>query len=277
MVPPEHLRITNLELAAGQEWIDEQCAWRIVRLRSGTAYWLDLTNPRALTEGELLVMAPNCKGTIRASQLGEAVLDWFLFDPNLLCGFFTVAERHWFEHEARKFISPIQFLPSTHPVGLDMTALLKRSSADAELIQRGETLILALRVLAPSLPVDGISANRCAAAEDRFRQIISRMPDTELIRHTSAELAQLCGCTPRHFNRLFRAQFGESPRARQTDLRLLKARQLLESAADDIPQIAEACGYSSLRLFSSLFRRRFGMSPLEWRQSAQKKAPVEHP
>jgi AraC-like DNA-binding protein len=274
MVRPEHLRVTKLELAAGQEWIDEQSAWRIVRLRSGTAYWLDMANPRALTEGELLVMAPKCKGTIRASQLGEAVIDWFLFDPNLLCGFFTVAERHWFEHEASKIISPIQFLPSTHPVGKEMTALLERSSADPELIQRGQTLILAFRVLAPSLPVNGNMTQRAAAAEDRFRQLISRMPDTELIRHTSAELAQLCGCTPRHFNRLFRAQFGESPRARQTALRLLKARQLFDSADEDIAEIAKACGFRSLRLFNSLFRRRFGMNPSDWRHGAAKKPPI---
>jgi AraC-like DNA-binding protein len=242
-----------------------------VRLRSGTAYWLDVANPRSIAPGELLVLAPNIKAVVRASQLGEAVLNWFPFDPHLLCGFFTVEERHWFESGADGTIRPIQFLPSNHPISLDMTALLVRNPPAPEIIQRGEALVLALRVLTQNMPSPAPTSSRSAAARERFFQVISRMPDTELIEHSSEELARLCGCTARHFNRLFRARFGESPRARQTELRLLKARQLLDTSVQAVAQIAADCGYRSLSLFNSLFKRRFGMSPSEWRQSAAKR------
>src|SRR5260370_36369243 len=92
------------------------------------------------------------------------------------------------------------------------------------------------------------------------------MPDIETIRPTPEALAGLCGCSPRHFNRLFREHFGESPRARQTELRLLKARQLLGDADAKIIQVALDSGYHSLSLFNALFKRRFGMSPSAWRQ-----------
>jgi transcriptional regulator GlxA family with amidase domain len=107
---------------------------------------------------------------------------------------------------------------------------------------------------------------------NRFEQIISRMPDAELIEHSSEELARLCGCTPRHFNRLFRLRFGAPTRAKQTELRLLKARQLLEVSTITVAQVSVECGYRSVILFNSLFRRRFGMSPSEWRQNVPKKA-----
>lgn len=260
------LRIGELKLAPGEEWVDQGAAWRLVRLWSGTAYWLDPASPRALLEGELLVLGPGIKGVIRASQLGEAVLHWFPFDPSVLCGFFTLPERHWFESSAGRSIPPVQFLPSAHPISEEMTRLLQRQPPDSELVKRGEALVLALRVLTRAMPSLDPLEHRAAAARDRFCEVISRMADIELIRHTSEELARLCGCTPRHFNRLFRAHFGESPRARQTELRLLKARQLLDGSDQMVAQIAADCGYRSLSLFNSLFKRRFGVSPSEWRQ-----------
>ena len=271
MTPPGQLHIEEVKLAAGEEWVDDCGAWRLVRLRSGKSYWLDPATPREVNEGELVVLAPKIRAVLRASQLGEVVLNWFPFDPNLLSGFFTVAERHWFESSADLSIAPVQFLPITHPISLAMTGLLERSPRDSEIIERGKALVLALRVLTQSMPELERNTGRTAAAHDRFYEVISRMPDTELIRHTSEDLARLCGCTPRHFNRLFRAHFGESPRARQTELRLLKARQLLDSSNQMVAQIAVDCGYRSLSLFNSLFKRRFGMSPSEWRHQLARK------
>lgn len=266
MRSPGHLRIDELRLEPGREWNDESCAWRFVRVRQGEAYWLDPAKPRLIAPGELLVLAPNVKGVIRASQLNEVVLDGFQFDPILLCGLFTVSERHLFETGGDSFIKPIQFLPSTHPVSQSMAALIGRLPGGHKVAERAELLVLALRVLAEAFPAVAPEAQKGSGAQDRFQEIITRMPDLELIDHTSEQLARLCGCTPRHFNRLFRAQFGESPRARQTELRLLKARHLLGSSEEKVTQIAAECGYGSLSLFNSLFRRRFGMSPSEWRQ-----------
>ena len=259
------LQLQELKLAAGDEWIDKPEGWRLVLLHKGLAYWLGTSTPRAITEGEMLVIAPKVTGLIRASQLGEVQLRWFSFDPGIVCGLFTIAERQWLECAAGAVLDPVQFLPSTHPIAEAMTTFMERTRTEPMIIQRGEALLLALRLLAQSMPPVEPVGGRVAAAHDRFHQIIAQMPDTELIRRTSEELAALCGCTPRHFNRLFRAQFGQSPRVRQTELRLLKARSLLETGENTVPQIAAECGYRSLSLFNSLFKRRFGFSPSEWR------------
>jgi AraC-like DNA-binding protein len=270
---PGHLRLEQLPLEPGGEWMDESPAWRFVRLSKGEAYWLVATKPRVATAGELMVVAPNLKVDIRASQLGGAVLDAFFFCPGLLCGFFTLAERQFLENQAAQALDPIQFLPSTHPVSQGLAVLGERRHTHYELVQRGELLVLALLLFSQAMPVVEQAEGHSAPAHDRFEQIISHMPDMELIRHSAEELARLCGCTPRHFSRLFRHQFGESPRARQTQLRLLKARALLESSDEKVTQIAADCGYQSLSLFNSLFKRRFGMTPSEWRQTTTKKSP----
>jgi AraC-like DNA-binding protein len=269
---PGHLRLEQLLLEPGGEWTDESPAWRFVRLSKGEAYWLVATKPRVATAGELMVSAPSLKLNIRASQLGAAVLDAFSFCPGLLCGFFTLAERQLLENQAARTLDPIQFLPSTHPLSQGLAVLGDRRHTPNELVQRGELLVLALLFFSRAMPVVEQTEGHGAPAHDRFEQIISHMPDMELIRHSAEELARLCGCTPRHFSRLFRHQFGESPRARQTQLRLLKARALLESSDEKVTRIAADCGYQSLSLFNSLFKRRFGMTPSEWRQTTTKRS-----
>jgi AraC-like DNA-binding protein len=270
MKTPGHLQIETVQLAPSQEWSGaDSHAWCFVRLSRGSAYWLDTARPRALNEGELLVTAPGVKALVRASQLNDVVLHAFNFDPEQLCGFFTLTERHFFDRNGLGSTEPVRFLPSTHPIAMGMAELLGQAETENTLMVRLELLRLAVGYFSAGMDVPHQPLASAVSAQHRFQEVISRMPDVELVNYTPEELAVLCGCSPRHFNRLFHAQFGDSPRARQTEMRLLKARQLLGMSDAKIVQVAEESGYRSLSLFNSLFKRRFGMSPSEWRQKAR--------
>ena len=266
LITPGHLRIGQIKLAPGQEWSDDAKAWRFVRLSRGAAYWLDTSRPRSVAEGELIIVGPGKKVVIRASQLNEVLLQGFSFAADLLCGFFTLTERHFFEGGGIHGSGEAQFLPSTHPLTERFTVLSGRAATGQDLAFRVEVLGMAMAFFGDVAA--GVRMPRASAvsAQHRFHQIISQMPDLEIIHHTPEQLARLCGCSPRHFNRLFHEHFGESPRARQTELRMLKARQLLLSSNSQIIQVALDSGYRSLSLFNALFKRRFGMSPSELRR-----------
>ena len=253
-------------MGSGEEWSTDSEAWRFVLLRSGSAYWLDAIKPRELSPGELLVVSPKTKGAIRASQLGEALLHWFAFDPSSIFGFFTATERQWLESGARHTIGDLCCFPSTHPITAGMAALLDSYPREQGLIERGKAMVVALSVLSQDMPARSTVLRHPSGAKARFQQIISRMPEWELIQHSSEELARLCGCTPRHFNRMFRVRFGAPPRIKQAELRLRKACQLLENSGEAVAEIAATCGYQSLAHFKSLFKRHFGMTPLNWRK-----------
>ena len=272
-----HLRIEEVKLLPGQEWTNEEPVWHFVQVSSGAAYWLDPAKPRAFTEGELVVSGPLVKAVIRASQLTEVVLHWFGFAPELLSGFFTIAERRLFETGNASDVRALQFLPSTHPVTQRFVLLAKQRKSHNGLTERTEVLgvVAAFFGEGDLTPHPEPPAALAPNAHNRFEQIVSQMPELELIHHTPEQLARLCGCSPRHFNRLFHERFGESPRARQTELRLLKARQLLGDTNEKIVQIALDSGYRSLSLFNSLFKRRFGMSPSEWREKSAGNGPKE--
>jgi AraC-like DNA-binding protein len=261
------LHIEEATLSPGQEWADETPAWRFVRVSAGAAYWLGAPGPRALADGEVLVVAPPVKALIRASQLNTVSLHGFLFVPEWLCGLFTLSERRFFESAGAQ-AEPVTFLPSTHPVAQGFAALAARGNSDPRLARRAEVLGRAATYFGQGPATGQVPQRASPSVQDRFEQIVSHMPELELIHHSPEELARLCGCSPRHFGRLFRQQFGQSPRARQTELRLLKARQLLANGEKTIALVALESGYRSSSLFNSLFKRRFGMSPSAWRQQA---------
>jgi AraC-like DNA-binding protein len=265
-----HLVIEQITLGPGQEWMAPARGWRFLHVSSGAAYWLGSSRPRSLTEGEMLVIAPATTGLVRASQLSQVMLHAFIFAPDLLCGFFTLSERHFLEAGGAGPVQDVQFLPSTHPVTQQFAALARSRLRPDSLAQRVEVLSLVAAVFDEEIVRRRPPATLGTSAVHRFKQLIAQLPDMELIHHSPEHLARLCGCSLRHFNRLFRKFFKTSTRARQTELRLLKARQLLCETEQKIMQVALDCGYCNLSLFNALFKRRFGMTPSECRRQASK-------
>jgi AraC-like DNA-binding protein len=268
MKVPRHLQLEEIKVPPGQEWTDTAAVWHFLHVSGGAAYWLGDNRTRSLIEGEMIIVAPAVKGAVRASQIGEVTLHVFNFAPDLLCGLFTLAERHFFESSGGELLRSVQFLPSTHPANRQFAALIESDLKPNSLAQRIEALSLIAAVFDQDVAQHHTPVSLGTTALHRFHQLIAEMPDSEIINHSPEQLARLCGCSPRHFNRLFRKYFGASARARQTELRLLKARQLLCDTEAKIVQVAMDSGYRNLSLFNSLFKKRFGMTPSGWRRRA---------
>ena len=265
MRPLTQLQLTEIKLEPGEEWLTVPGVWRFLRLHQGAAYWLGVGVIRSLAEGEMLVVAPRLAGSIRASQLTPVVVHGFSFSAELL-GFFTLGERQVLEKQAHTE-DKVNFLPSTHPVAHKFSAHVATASPQSHLTGRVAGLDLVAAYFNDALGRQPLPATRQSSTPERFTRLIVQMPETELINHTPEELARLCGCSARHFNRLFQQRFGTSARARQTELRLQKARQLLAASDEKIVHLALECGYHNLSLFNYLFKKRFGMTPSQSRKN----------
>ncbi len=75
-----------------------------------------------------------------------------------------------------------------------------------------------------------------------------------------------------HFNvdrstvfRLFKNTFGLSPKEYIDRFRFEKACQLLSNKKLKIKEVAYSCGFTNQCYFSAAFHKRFGVSPLQWR------------
>jgi AraC-like DNA-binding protein len=89
---------------------------------------------------------------------------------------------------------------------------------------------------------------------------------------TVAGAAKAAALSPYHFHRQFRSVFGETPMQFVQARRLEAARRMLLTTDLPVTQICLLVGFESLGSFSTLFRRRFGRSPREFRRQGKKQA-----
>lgn len=91
-------------------------------------------------------------------------------------------------------------------------------------------------------------------------------------------LACLARMSKRSFLRAFHAATGTTPIAYLLQLRLNHAVHLLRHSAQNITEIAFAAGFNDSNYFTRQFRRRFGLSPRQWRQQSRHHlaSPREH-
>ena len=78
-------------------------------------------------------------------------------------------------------------------------------------------------------------------------------------------LAAMAGMSKNHFIRAFRAATTQTPYAYVIGQRLARATQALRSDDQSVTRIAAEAGFTSASCFSNVFRRHFGVSPLDYR------------
>ena len=81
-----------------------------------------------------------------------------------------------------------------------------------------------------------------------------------------SQLATAAGLSTRQLERLFRKYLGRTPTRFYLDLRLDKARQLLQQTDMTVLDVALACGFVSASHFSKCYRERFVRTPRAERQ-----------
>ncbi|QJD84704.1 AraC family transcriptional regulator [Cohnella herbarum] len=97
----------------------------------------------------------------------------------------------------------------------------------------------------------------------------------ELVRHMEMfftedisldRLAERSGYTQSYVSRLFREITEFSPQQYLNELRMSAATSYLYTTNMSVQKIAEAVGYPGIHYFSRMFKKKFGVSPSEWRQ-----------
>jgi AraC-like DNA-binding protein len=263
--PLTQLLIQQARLQPCSEWTEKSGAWRFLLVSEGSAYWLQAGGSTLVATGDVLVVAPHARGVIRASALTEVLLHGFAFTPDLIGGFFTLGERHFFDTLKTKALGGVQFFTTGHPIAKGMSAAVSRPRPPG-LLERIQLLGLVATVFdEESKPRRAVTSGRSLAFH-HFEELIAELPDMDLIDREPEELAVFCECSVLQFRRLFRKRFGCSIREWQTKLRLIKACQLLCNKYESINSVAAASGYRSISLFDSQFESRFGMSPAAWRK-----------
>lgn len=102
---------------------------------------------------------------------------------------------------------------------------------------------------------------------DKMKQIIKYIEQNYSSRITIADISEAMGLSQSHFMKYFKKTMGTSFVDYLNDYRLTMASRLLLASSDSILNIAGEVGFENLSYFNRVFKKRFGMTPRNYRKS----------
>lgn len=259
-----HLVLYERQLGTDQEWECKLPGWSFLHVHHGDGLLLEPNPPRILEEGNTMSQGPGQSCVVRASHISQLQLHYFFVQPELLTGILSPIECQ--QLQDRQTTRPVRVFSAQHDLSELFRTLARHAQTNKQLEARCAMLNLASQVLREALPPAPNQQASQLTAEERLETFIREIPAAELQNLSVTEAARRCGCSVRHFSRLFKARCGVTLLAKQIDLRLQRAQQLLLETDAKIITIAMDSGFQHLGLFTAMFKRRFGMTPSAWRR-----------
>ncbi len=158
---------------------------------------------------------------------------------------------------------------SDDPIILTLVETLWAASPDGDRLLADHLRMAILARLASVLELSSIGSGAGLS-----RQIIGRIVDL-LSADLRADvdlttMAAMAALSPFHFSRAFKASTGVPPHRYRVQLRVAKARELLETTDLPIGEIAAQVGYDDPSYLARLFRREVGATPAAYRREWRK-------
>jgi AraC-like DNA-binding protein len=261
------LRQTRLNSPEELEFKAEALYFLFGRAGSGK-----FSSPRAshrLAAGEIVVVNNHSGGKVTAENKGEIHFSHFSLSFENLLPLFGTSEISRL-HVLTENLKAGKNFPARLPLATECQKLLTAVPAEFDLNHRGQLLRIAASILANEFKAIQAQHAPTASPDEHVARVFEKLSATELINLSVSELAARFNCSRRHLNRLFHQHFGVSVATLRMEMRLLKAVSLLRDAGAKIINVAEQCGFNHLGLFNTCFKRRFGVSPGQWRKSGFK-------
>ena len=163
-------------------------------------------------------------------------------------------------------LNPTMRLPESDPQMYDNHSTLlhniavnKRRPFYAIVESRGILFILLSRFLKHATPKQNIRDERISNATAYIHRHITEQIDVR-------QLASGAFMSEGHFIRLFRKQLGETPKNYIIRLKMERAEFMLITTDMPVKNIAVLLGYDEVSYFTSLFKKKVGYAPNEYRK-----------
>lgn len=101
---------------------------------------------------------------------------------------------------------------------------------------------------------------------DKISFVIQKMNKEYQKDYGLEDWGKMCNLSKYHFLRIFKSITGVSPLEYRNNIRLEHVREQIEETDAPISEIGESAGFSSPAYFCQAFKKRFGVSPSEYRK-----------
>ena len=218
--------------------------------------------------GDIYIFAPGMLHALR--QAGDDSMEYenIIFELELLGGAGDVcAERYLLPLQSGRLALPV-LLRADVPCYTPCVRCLHEAEEASRTRQIGYELAIKgalLRFLALLVAAGGVLPAADTPDTRRLKTVLQLISSRYTGELHVGEAASACGCSPSHFMRWFRKMTGQSFTEYLNEYRLQQAAEALRCGSDTVLNIAEQCGFENLSYFNRLFKKRYRMTPREYR------------
>lgn len=266
MLAQDWLILRSNKIEVHTEWTHVHEGLAFVFLIEGVGQFTQAGANDSIAPGDILVLGGGRPSRISSSKGGLRFLT-FAVSMELLFPLFASSEISLL-HDIVAGFNGMKHFRSPSPLTGKCGQLLSEASTMKGLTQRSQLLRVAAEVLSEECQRSPQHRAGFVSLEDHLRQVFQSLSADDLLSSTVEQLASRFGCSRRHLNRLFHQHLGLSVGDVRREMRLLKAVSLLREPDAKIINIAEQCGFNHSGVFSKYFRRRFALTPSEWRRAS---------
>jgi AraC family transcriptional regulator, arabinose operon regulatory protein len=225
----------------------------IIVCAKGSGWCETLAGRFDVTAGQVVILPPGEPHSYAADDADPWTLWWLHVSGRDLPEFLTAA--------GMTRDAPVRNLSDPFGVITLVAEVLKwmeRDTTTASLLaSAGAAWHLMALLVSDRFPDDPRSNSLDEIADYIRDHIDERLPITELARRASL--------SPSHFATLFKKQFGVPVLQYQTQLRMARARKLLDTTERTIAEIASTVGYPDSFYFSRQFKNTHGLTATSYR------------
>lgn len=119
---------------------------------------------------------------------------------------------------------------------------------------------------------DKATTEKSYKSRNRIVEDVERIIHEEYAQHLTLEsIAKSLHFTPNYLGTVFKTVRKMSVNSYLMQVRMEKACELLRGSSDSVNDIALACGFGSITYFHASFKKNYGQTPQEYRQTARRK------
>lgn len=248
-------------------WHEEM---ELIVVKKGRGIIIVDRKPYEVRAGELMVVLPGQLHGIRRRRQEEMEYENIIFLPKMLMnpGEDLCTAQFLVPLFGEETASPILVAEGTKEQAAflrcveELDGLSRERPYGYELAVKGKLYELLYLVLTVRRP---IRAERPGKSREKIKALLEYVEEHYGERVTVEDGAAVCYYSQSHFMKYFRQYMGMSFVTYLNDYRLTRAAGFLIEGEETVTAVAQRCGFDNLSYFNRLFRRKYGMTPGEYR------------
>lgn len=204
--------------------------------------------------GQLVVVPPNAPHAYWADAEKPWTLWWMHVDGTLV--------RDWISVAGARIDAPVRTISDLYQaIALidQVIRHMRKDTTSASVLAASGAAWHLLTLLAGDRPAGDVSSTTIERSAEYLRLHFAE-------RFTVSDLAAMASLSVSHFAALFKKQVGQPVHVYQNELRMSRARELLDTSTLSVAEIARLVGFDDSFYFSRQFRRLHGQTPSGYRQ-----------